>query len=456
MTKEEFLKRLKSKLSILDESEVIDILDEYSEHIDEKIKEGSSEKEAIKEFGDINELASDILSAYKANKNYSEDKVNSFIDDVIKTSKEAFNKAVKILSHGTFSDILKLAIYIIIILLIIAVLRIPFELLEGVLNRAFNVLPNYLEDFFDIVLSVVINFSYILVGAVFFVKMLKEKLLDSYEEETEVVKETETKKKTKNSNKKDDVIVEKQVEKKIVYKNSRTFLDSVGDLILIIIKVLVSFILIPSIIGIVFSSVGIASLILFAFKYYFFIGPIIVCIGLLTGCIWLTELIFRFIANKSGSFMKSFITFVVALVLCGIGIGVTLIEFSNLDYTSSKVETKITETYNFNVNNISEVTCSSCKNINKIIDNEMEDGTYTINVYSTEFQMPHYEVEGDNNEKIYFYYHTNDALVFKSIFEDIKEGKIMDYENTDNSLSLEIIGNENTLNKILTNKQVWE
>ena len=53
MTKEEFINKLKDKLSILNEDEVEDIINEYSEHIDEKIKSGVSEKEATNEFGDI-------------------------------------------------------------------------------------------------------------------------------------------------------------------------------------------------------------------------------------------------------------------------------------------------------------------------------------------------------------------------------------------------------------------
>ena len=72
MNKEDFLNRLKSKLSILDNDEVSDILSEYIEHIDEKVKDGSSEEDAIKEFGNIDELARDILSAYKINGDYSQ------------------------------------------------------------------------------------------------------------------------------------------------------------------------------------------------------------------------------------------------------------------------------------------------------------------------------------------------------------------------------------------------
>lgn len=64
MNKRDFLEELKSFLSILEEKEQKDILDEYSQHIEMKIKTGMSEEEAIKDFGDIRELASDIMEAY--------------------------------------------------------------------------------------------------------------------------------------------------------------------------------------------------------------------------------------------------------------------------------------------------------------------------------------------------------------------------------------------------------
>ena len=67
MNKKSFIKKLKNNLSILEESEVNDIIEEYSNNIDEKIKNGKSEEEAIKDFGDIDELSKEILKTYKIN-----------------------------------------------------------------------------------------------------------------------------------------------------------------------------------------------------------------------------------------------------------------------------------------------------------------------------------------------------------------------------------------------------
>ena len=65
MSKEEFLKTLRKRLSILEDSEIEDIISEYEGYIEEKVNVGLSESEAVKELGDIDEIVSDLLAAYK-------------------------------------------------------------------------------------------------------------------------------------------------------------------------------------------------------------------------------------------------------------------------------------------------------------------------------------------------------------------------------------------------------
>ncbi len=64
MDKREFLKELGNYLNILEEQEQQDILNEYSQHIEMKMQKGMSEEEAIEDFGNLEVLAAEILSAY--------------------------------------------------------------------------------------------------------------------------------------------------------------------------------------------------------------------------------------------------------------------------------------------------------------------------------------------------------------------------------------------------------
>lgn len=74
MKKEEFLNKLREKISILKKEEQDDIINEYSEHIEEKLKKKEKEEDIIKELGDIDEIAKEILDAYKINEEYSNKK----------------------------------------------------------------------------------------------------------------------------------------------------------------------------------------------------------------------------------------------------------------------------------------------------------------------------------------------------------------------------------------------
>jgi len=65
MNKKEFIRLLEEKLKILEENELKDIINEYKDTIDEKVKHGKSEEEAVSDFGDVDELTKEILKAYK-------------------------------------------------------------------------------------------------------------------------------------------------------------------------------------------------------------------------------------------------------------------------------------------------------------------------------------------------------------------------------------------------------
>ena len=65
MRQEEFFKLLDRRLSVIEDGERRDILDEYRQHIAMKIQEDHiSEEEALADFGDVDSFADEILSAY--------------------------------------------------------------------------------------------------------------------------------------------------------------------------------------------------------------------------------------------------------------------------------------------------------------------------------------------------------------------------------------------------------
>lgn len=70
MDKKTFLEELKEVLSVLQEDELSDILNEYEQHIDMKVHKGLTEEEAIADFGNMKELTAEILEAYHVRADY--------------------------------------------------------------------------------------------------------------------------------------------------------------------------------------------------------------------------------------------------------------------------------------------------------------------------------------------------------------------------------------------------
>ena len=71
MDKKTFISELRQALSVLQEDELEDIVSEYEQHIDMKLKNGLTEEEAIADFGRLNELAADILEADHVRADYA-------------------------------------------------------------------------------------------------------------------------------------------------------------------------------------------------------------------------------------------------------------------------------------------------------------------------------------------------------------------------------------------------
>lgn len=99
MNKAEFLEELKQHLNVLEDSEQADILEEYAQHIDMKTSSGLTEEEAIRDFGDLKELAAGILEAYHVKPDYGKTGKKKWRPDREKANTES-SKAHRINSQS--------------------------------------------------------------------------------------------------------------------------------------------------------------------------------------------------------------------------------------------------------------------------------------------------------------------------------------------------------------------
>ena len=450
VTKSEFINKLKDKLSILNKNEVDDIINEYSEHIDEKVKSGVSESEAISEFGSIDELVSGILDAYKINKDYNKGE-SHLVRDIIDTTKDVFNKTIKIFSNGTFKDIMQLLIYILIALIICAIVKLPFYFIQDGFENIISSIPYKFYNFISTIVEIVINLLYIVVAYIVFIKLMNEKILNSFNltSEEKVIKNKKSKevKETKK-----EVLVK---EKKSLHKEDNSFISFVSKMILIFIKCIAFFILVIMACGLVTSSVLFAMAIEFSIKYYLFLGIIIASLGLLVGFIWVSELLYRFIFNYKVNTTRFLITFIASIVLFGFGIGAFMVEVTDLEFSDAEINYVLRKEYQLDVTNVKKINCDSCGSVDKKYNNNLEDNVINVKVYGSSYSNPYYTNNEYNDSSVISFHYTNSTNKFiNTILTDIKEGRFYNYDTLVN-LKIEIEGNKKTLNKLDITECTW-
>lgn len=428
MNKKEFINELRSKLSILKEEEIDDIVSEYGEHIDEEIKSGKSEEDAICEFGDIDELVSGILDAYKINNKYYNK--TSILDNIFEDTKSVFNKIIKIISNGTTKDIIRLLAYIAITILICYILKLPFYIVETFVDKIFIGLPMSVYTIISRCSSILVYALYIMFVFVVFIKVLKEKVINNFD----VI--VETKKKSSKSKVKESV-----KNKDIPVKENKSAFDVIFDIFKFMFKLFAGFMLFSvSICLFGFTVMLILSLYIY-FKYNFSIGISIMSIGLIVGSLWLIYILYKYISSSKISSTVAIIMFCASIMLGGIGVGVFAAEFNKLEFIDGHHEFELKEEKEYDTS-VNYIKCYKCENITKTIDNKLQNNKYKVKIYSSDY----FNAYCDNYYENYLYCSTKypNYDFYKVILNDIKEKRFYNYDSF-NTVRLEIIANEKTM-----------
>jgi len=354
MSKNEFLAKLRRKLVILKKSEIDDIVDEYGGYIDEKIKKGKSEEEAIKDFGDFDELVKEILSAYKISEDFDEDQaVSNVLSNIFESIASAVDKLVKKVSKMSSGEIIGIIIEMLLVVLCLHICHFPFELVSNMGANIFDVLMSPFSNILIGIWRFVIEITYLVLVVIIFVKYFNTRYLmvDDVSIEREVRKVVR-----KNSRKKDDVVEDKyddyKDERKKTSKNndeeeSTVFNSVFNGVFRGICKAFALLMAIPTVF--VFTGIVIAfvlSIIFLGFGAHF-IGIPIIILSLLIACSMFMDILFSVISSRKKTFVKIFSSLIISIVLFGIGCGICALEFANATYINdvpSRYELK-TEKY---------------------------------------------------------------------------------------------------------------
>ena len=457
MTKKKFLSELEKKLSVLDDSEIQDIINEYRDIIDEKVKHGKTEKEAIEDFGSLDDLVKEILSAYKINPNYkdvhkdefeaSAKKLGEDFDDFIKKGAEKASKVTKKVmdqvreneQEFTIEFIFELLFKAIAALLLCVVATIPMtiikELVESLLRMFVSPLSNILIFLFEFVLGIL----FLILCGFIFVAMFKQYVTPNKKKE-------EKKEIDKKGNMKEKEIKKKE---KVVKRSEH---DALGTLIITIMKVaVIFFILLP--IWMMEFGIGICLVFLLAamIKGIFFVGPLFLCAGGICLLSEISSIIYRMIFTEK---KPHFYGILIGLVFLVIGTFLTIDLVMNFDYIkeapSGYDKKNYTETLEIDANTV--VDYDYHMKYQTKIDNTMADHQIKVEVlyYEDIYQVPMVIKENEDHEitvALEDNKRTNFKFHYQMLIDDLRKNQLHDYRQLED-YDVIITANENTLNLI--------
>lgn len=293
MTKSDFLEQLEQKLSLICEEERNDILLEYGSYIEDKIANGYTEEQAIQGFGDLDELANDILDAYKIHTEDAPTKTDQTLDKAYSKVDSFFNK----IGNFSLNDIFHLLFdaFILIVLLFIGRFLIIDIFLEIVLN-----LCSYVFNMNDVIglssvwyflgdiLMGLFKIIYFVASAFFFITILLRRIrrLRQNDHQTNVVEDIRQSlnKETKDLfNEPDSVPPIPSVQPQKSYHKRTRSQTPISEMVIKLILVLVSLPTICCIIG--FGSALIGLCFIGIYQQVYSIGLVLLIVGLLVGSI---------------------------------------------------------------------------------------------------------------------------------------------------------------------------
>ncbi len=366
MNKRNFLKILDQKLSVLSETERKDIINEYQDIIEQKVKHGKTEEEAVKEFGNIEELTLEILKVYKINPDYNKDN-KDFIggfENAIKNGAKKVSKATEDFIDNinidnnklTLQKVFEFVIKLIILLLGLLILKIPFMFIQELGVSLFET-TNF--SFFKHIWNILIEFIYFVVSITVIIAIII-RFINSIQKNETANQEKDSKLVSKKNN---------EENKKIESQNNK-----LSDIIMLIVKIWVfMIILLPSFGIIIGMLIGLCILIYLTIKGILLIGPIILLIGLLVSGIYLIYIILNGLFDRVKIHIYPFI---VGLILFIIGSLMTfdyVIGFNFYDSLPKNSKFKIkTISYSETIDEKTKIHYDDINIDNNLKDNEIK------------------------------------------------------------------------------------
>lgn len=431
MSKKEFLRILENNLMILEEKERKDIINDYTEMIEEKIKSGQSEKETIDSFGNVDEVSQEILSSYKINTDYNKKKVDA--KKVIENSESWIKKTAKNLSVATteFFDSLKsnrelsvelvfeILIKILILLVVCAILKLPFMVIERLGSGIFGIFDPF-DAILIIIWKLLVSVCYLVGCIILFFAFFKNYF------KSEENKPKKSNSKLKNSVKSsDDVgIITKDI-KSTEYKNN-TIINAFKWIVRFFIVICI---LVPIICANVGLIIGLIYSLFFAIKGINIWGLVILVAGLLVLGWEVYHIVYTLTFKKIKIYLWVLLAGAFLTAIGGMLFVDNVMSFNYYDTVSPNIGEATTTTHETTLLGPTDITYNDL-----IIDDTLEDNKIKIAVtyYEKFYTIVQENLNHNTRIKVYVSPIDSEFNTFKAIYrifvKDLKDNSVYNYD----------------------------
>lgn len=379
------------------------------------------------------------------------------LPNLVNNVKTEVKKIYHVFANMTFKDIIKFLMYMGFMLIIIAVLFIPFDGFLSLMNniyRNFGFAYNLLSSVTNLLVCVI--YFFLAIAILYYA--FKLKYLDG---EDYIVKEE----KITNSKVliKDEILTEEKQEKNnnnltIIKTNNRSILDIMVNAIIIFIKGIVAFCSLPFIFTLICLSGSLMLVIFLIFKGIISIGLLICIISLILLNILLLYIAYYFIVSKKIKIKAVFITFIISLIILGSSCGIMIGELSKYEILDELPESALltSKKYEYNMKDgfflDTHMSNYYYNNVEYKIDNTL-DNKILINLEYYD-KYVNYEIK-ENKPYIHIsLVDSNYTKLFNEVLDYLKDKKIYNYDKY-NRHSITITANEANILKMKENEKLY-
>ena len=472
MNKREFLRDLERRLSILDEQEVRDIINEYEDIIDEKIKDGKSETDAVNEFGRLEELSSEILKAYKINPKYcnsntttGRDKAKEVVISFEKWIKYASGEMAKFLKNAgdvlsksgripNLELVLEIVIKIVILLTVLAILRIPFYIIGGLWVGTSSFLFTPVDWIFAVLWKILSLVVYLAAAVCIFLAMFREYFTEFSSTDKSAGANGGAELKAEITREEKVAATDKLSPKEPLKKGNS---GGVTGVLLTLVRV---FVIIVVLIPLWLAQAGLIVAMFIAFYYFFdgvnILGLTIILAGAIAGVAGLSDLIYKLAFKIKKLSLLCIIPFIISTILVTTGAFVFAHNILGFEYVDGLPEnikyTAIEKT--FNLEDEKRIITPGFANVEYEIDEKLINGEVVVLMSYIDETGKINDIKMTDRKSHYFLTITYERLrlydlrmLYDLLINDLKNSRVYNYSNL-NKPGVVLKANAVTMNAI--------